>query len=129
MDSDPNRTALRESHRIQRLRLDSHVCLICGEPALKTVSVQFAQTHGIPRSLIERHHVVGRKRDAEPTVFLCLTHHWMITTGLLREGVYMQTERNVDVRIAQCLIAVAILFEMLAPALRRWADKLRTRSK
>jgi hypothetical protein len=129
MDSDPNRTALRESHRIQQLQLDSHVCLICGEPALKTVSVQFAQTHGIPRSLIERHHVVGRKRDAELMVNVCLTHHWLLTTGLLREGVDMQAERNVDVRIAQCLVAVAILLEMLAPALRRWADKLRKRSK
>jgi len=129
MDSDPNRTALREARRSQRLGAYHDACIICGEPALRTVSVQFAQTHGIPRSLIERHHVVGRKRDAELMVHVCLTHHWLVTTGLLREGVDMQAERNVDVQIAQCLVAVAILFEMLAPALRRWADKLRKRSK
>jgi hypothetical protein len=124
MDRDPNQTALREARRVQRLGQSAEVCVICGEPVLKVVSKTFAQTHGIPRSLIEQHHIVGRRRDSGFVVPLCLTHHWKATVGLLREGVDMVRERVPHILIAQCLRAVAMFLEMLAPAMRKWADIL-----
>jgi hypothetical protein len=125
MDSDPNRTALREAKRIQNLDGCNGVCVICGEPSLITVTVEFAEEHGIPRCLIEIHHAVCRRRDPDLHVPLCLTHHWMATVGLLRENIGTQCERNKVERIAHCLIALANFLEMLAPAIRRWAAKLK----
>lgn len=125
MDSDPNRTGLREARRIQRLRGCNGVCLICGEPSLITVTTQFAKEHGIPRSLIEIHHAVCRRRDPDLCVQLCLTHHWMATVGLLRENVGTQRERGTNELVANCLIALASFLEMLAPAIRKWAAWLK----
>jgi|HubBroStandDraft_6_1064221.scaffolds.fasta_scaffold01398_6 hypothetical protein len=90
MDCDPNRTALREARRHQRLGGCPDICIICGEPALKTVTAKFAETHGIPRSLIEQHHIVGKQRNSQLLVPLCLTHHWKVTVGLLQENISMR---------------------------------------
>lgn len=125
MDGDPNRTALREAKRLQNLGGCNGVCVICGEPSLVTVTAEFAEEHGIPRSLIETHHAVCRRRDPDLHVPLCLTHHWKATVGLLRENIGTQSERSKIERVAHCLIALASFLEMLAPAIRRWAAKLK----
>jgi hypothetical protein len=129
MDCDPNRTALREARRHQRLGDCPDICIICGEPALKTVTAKFAETHGIPRSLIEQHHIVGKQRNPQLLVPLCLTHHWKVTVGFLQENISMRRERDAKKFVAQCLRALAIFLEMLVPALRNWADRLLELSK
>ncbi|MGH2508122.1 MAG: hypothetical protein ACRDHZ_12060 [Ktedonobacteraceae bacterium] len=124
MDRDPNRTALREARRLQRLGSCEEVCVVCGQPATKGVSAQFAQDHGIAKTLIEKHHVVGKERDEGLVVPLCLTHHWLLTVGLLRESIEMKRDQKVQVRVAQCLRALALFLELLTPALREWANLL-----
>lgn len=124
MDRDPNRTALREARRLQRLGDSSGCCVICGEPALKAVTAKWAKAHGIATSLIEQHHTVAWQRDSELMVPLCLTHHWKATVGLLQECIGMRRERDRIELVANCLKALAAFFEMLAPALRRWAKQL-----
>ncbi len=123
-DHDPIRTALREAHRQQRLGDCVDVCIICGEPALKAVSNKFAQTHGIPRSLVERHHVVGKQRDAKLVVPLCLTHHWIMTVRLLEENVSMRREQDQRKFVAQCLRALIAFLRLLVPAMEKWVDRL-----
>jgi hypothetical protein len=125
MDTNSNRTALREARRIKELGGCNGCCLICGESALHLVSADFAAEHGIPRCLIEIHHLVCRRRDPEFHVPLCLTHHWMATVGLLREGVSAQAEYKKIERVVTCLIALASFLEMLAPAVRKWATWLK----
>lgn len=125
MDSNSNRTALREATRIKKLGGCNGCCLICGEPALYVVSAEFAEERGIPRCLIEAHHVVCRRRDPDLHAPLCLTHHWMATVDLLREGVNAQPEHKRTERVVTCLIALAIFLEMLAPAIRKWATWLK----
>lgn len=129
MDHDPNSAALREARRHQKLGNCSDICLICGQPALKIVSVKFAEAHGIPRSLIEGHHVVGVRRNSQLMVPLCLTHHWILTVKLINENIHMQAERDDNEFVAQCLTMLAIFLEILSPALRDWAERLRERSK
>lgn len=90
MDHDPNSAALREARRHQKLGNCPDICLICGQPALKIVSAKFAEAHGIPRSLIEDHHVLGVRRNSQLTVPLCLTHHWILTAKLLNENISIQ---------------------------------------
>jgi hypothetical protein len=123
-DHDPVRTALREARRQQRLGDCVDVCIICGEPALRTVSNRFGEAHGISRSLVEQHHVVGKQRDTKLVVPLCLTHHWKMTVRLREENVSMRREQDQRKFVAQCLRALIAFLRLLVPAMENWVDRL-----
>jgi hypothetical protein len=117
MDRDPNRTAIRLARRLERLGPDP-VCVLCGylDP--------FALIP-ILRTLLEKHHVVMEAHDGELTAPVCRNCHAVATEKLLQERISPQFEPDNRIRIALVLTALAVFFEMLAPALRRWAEQLR----
>jgi hypothetical protein len=127
-DQDPIKTAVRSTKRKQRLGKGAHACLLCGysEPeGLVPVKPEWLEAHGVPRCLLEEHHLVGHKRDRELVALLCRNCHAKATEGLLREGISMQPEDNPKALVATMLDALAVFLEMLAAAVRRWAEMLR----
>ena len=128
MDRDPIKTAARARRRHERHGGDPSVCLLCGYSdlvALVRVSPDWLMAHGVPRSLLEEHHLAGRKHDPELTVPLCRNCHAEATEGLLRAGVSMRPEPNPIARVALQLDAQAIFHEALAASERRSAELLR----
>ncbi len=128
IDKDPIKTAVRNVRRNQRLGEGEHSCLLCGyaEPeGLVAVNTQWLESRGVPRRLLEDHHLVGWKRDGELTALLCRNCHAKATEGLLRAGISMQREPDPKELVAMMLDALAVFFEMLAAAVRRWAQMLR----
>jgi hypothetical protein len=121
MDRNPNKTAIRNMRRLERLG-ENPVCVICG------YSSPFALIP-VRRSLLEQHHVAVKAHDAELVATLCRNCHAEITEQLLREGLNPHFEPNKIVRISLILTALAVFIEMLAPALRRWAKSLMEAAK
>ena len=128
MDRDPIKSAARDMRRHERHGGSSSVCMLCGYPdlvALIRVSPDWLTAHGCQRSLLEKHHLVGRKHDPELTVPLCRNCHAEATEGLLKAVVSMRPEPDPARRIALMLDALAVFREEEAEALRRWAELLR----
>ena len=126
MDRLPNATALREARRLQELGDIPSVCAFCAyEGPVILVTVKWLKAHGVPKKLLEDHHLDGRKYDPELTIPLCRNCHGECTEGLLREGVSMRFERDERERIALSLEAEAAFFERYAHAQRRKADRIR----
>jgi hypothetical protein len=128
MDKNPIGTAVRSTRRNERLGGGEHACLLCGysEPeALVSVTPEWLEAHGVPRRLLEEHHLVGRKRDGKLVALLCRNCHAKATEGLLQAGIGMQCERDPRTLVATMLDALAVFLEMLAAAVRRWAEMLR----
>jgi hypothetical protein len=116
MDRNPSGTAVRLMRRLERLGSDP-VCVLCG----------YANPHAlipVRRDLLERHHVVCKDHDGALTAPLCRNCHGEVTELLRQDGVNPRFEPNRLVRIALILTAMAVFFEMLAPAFRRWAEQL-----
>lgn len=116
MDVDPARTAARHRRRLDRLGPDC-ACALCGyrnPSALIRVS----------RTLLEAHHVFGRKRDSELTVVLCRNCHAEITEDLRRSGIPMVRERDPRKRVAYALLARAAFLEKEVESMKRFAELL-----
>jgi hypothetical protein len=116
MDRDPSGTATRRLRRLKRLGSDP-VCVLCG----------YANPYGlvpVQRDLLEHHHVVCKHHDQELTVPLCRNCHAEVTEGLRQDDINPRFQPNKVVRIALVLTAMAVFFEKLAPAFRRWAEQL-----
>jgi hypothetical protein len=130
MDRLPNRTALREARRLQKLGDIAPVCAFCGyEGFVISVTVRWLKARGVPRKilnkLLEDHHPHGSKHDPDLTIPLCRNSHAECTEGVRREGVSMRFEPNPRERIARTLEAQAAFFENLAEAQRRLAGRVR----
>lgn len=124
MDRDPIKTDIRRRRTQKRLGCEQPICVLCGHPgieSLTSVSPDWLKKHGI-----EWHHVVGKKRDTGLVISLCFNCHRAATEGLARAGVTMLAETDPKTLVAQVLDALAVFFEMLVDALRRWAELLRT---
>ena len=116
MDVEPARTAARRRRRIERLGPDC-ACALCGyrNPwALILVS----------RTLLEAHHVFGRKRDSKSTVVLCRNCHAEITEDLRREGIPMKRERDSIKRTGHMLRSGAVFFKKYAESIDKRGREL-----
>ena len=128
MDQNPIKTAGRAARRKEYLGGGEGMCLLCGyskPEALIPVTEEWLEAHGIPRRILEEHHVATRNRDGQLVALLCRNCHTEATEGLLRAGVSMRAERDPRARVAAMLDALAVFLGMLAEAVRRWAEILR----
>jgi hypothetical protein len=104
MDELPIKTARRLARRAEQLR-----CLQCGR-----------------KIGLEQHHVAGRNHDGEFVAPLCRACHAQVTENLRRADVDMRYESNSVERVGQALKATAVFLHMLAEALWRWAEWLKS---
>ena len=126
MDRSPNATALREARRLQELGDSPSVCAFCTyEGPVIVVTEKWLKAFGVPKKLLEDHHVSGKKHDSELTIPLCHNCHDECHEGILREGVRLQPAKDERERIALSLEAEAAFFERYAEAQRRKANRVR----
>jgi hypothetical protein len=130
MDSDPNRTALREARRKQKLGDIPSVCAFCPyEGPVILVTKKWLRTHGVSKKWLKKwledHHPGGRNHDPGLKIPICRNCHGECTEGLLRAGVRMCPTRNKRERLALTLEAQAAFFEDFARAQRRNAEFVR----
>ena len=112
---------VRRSRRVRRLGSDHAACAICGE-------TEPAVLDRVSRRLIEFHHLAGWVNDPELGVFLCLTHHGLLTE-LMRAGIPLDrvTERSDMERLAAVLRGTALYAGLQAEVFQRWADIVEAR--
>jgi hypothetical protein len=123
-DNDPSRTARRELIRLSRFCDAPLVCFLCdyADPVgLIPVTAEWLRANGVPSSLFERDHVVGRAHDPDFIVSICRNCHAEVTEGRLRAGISMRPELDQNRREALRLQSLALFHEKTAEALRRWA--------
>ena len=132
MDRNPNRAALRAARRLDRLhkRLGNcpAVCTFCpyANPMfLIVVTVDWLKAHKVPRSVLQEHHLWGRKHDPKLTVPVCPNCHAEITESYRQEDVKMSPEPDPVANEVSMLTAEAVVHERWAAAKRRRAEALR----
>ncbi len=126
IDSDPFKTARRSLRRRARLGAIPRACILCDciDPvALIPVSKSQLEAKGLPATLFEKDHIVGRAHDPEFTFPLCRNCHAIITDERLVVGITMLSEPDDNERAALRLDALALFEETVAEALRRWAEE------
>jgi hypothetical protein len=103
-DQHPIRTARRRVRQDERVRLGlaATACILC----------------------IQEHHTAGRNHDPKLRAPLCEKHHREIHEQILRTGISLRYERNVNKRAAMALRAMAIYGRAQADAMDRLADLL-----
>jgi hypothetical protein len=104
IDENPIKTARRLFRRKDQLR-----CVQCGR-----------------KTDLEWHHVAGRNHDPELVAPLCQACHAQVTEKLRRAEVDMRYEPNSAKRVRIVLKATAVFLHMLADALWRWAEWLKS---
>src|SRR4029077_1472901 len=132
MDRSSNRTALRAARRLDRLHKRigncAPVCTFCpyANPMfLIVVTLECLQTHKVPKSVLQEHHLWGRRLDPKLTVPVCPNCHAEITEGYRQEEVSMRPEPNPIANEVSMLTAEAVVHERWAAAKRRRAEALR----
>ena len=78
----------------------------------------------VARTLLEAHHLSGRKRDRELTVVLCRNCHGEITEELRRAGIPMTRERNPVKRAGYMLRSGAVFFRKYAESIDKRGQEL-----
>ena len=116
MDADPARTAARRNRRIEHLGPDC-ACALCG------YRNPFALV-AVPRTLLEAHHLFGRKRDLGLTVTLCRNCHAEVTEDLRKAGIPMVRERDPVKRAAYALLSGAVFFRKYAETIEKLGREL-----
>src|SRR5262249_36988959 len=103
-DQNPIRTARRKVRLEERERLGLAVppCILC----------------------IQLHHTAGQNHDPKLTAPLCEKHHREMHEKMLRAGIPLRYERDIDKRAAMALRAMAVYGRAQADAMDRWADLL-----
>jgi hypothetical protein len=110
----------RERRAEERLRVvgEQAACVICGErerAALRKAS----------RGLIEFHHLAARVNDPELGIYLCLTHHRILTEQMRDAGVRLDDdEREFLERLRDVLVGIGLALVMIGEALLNWAHGL-----
>lgn len=130
IDSDPFQTARRNLRRRARFGQVPQACVLCGRPdlaALFSGTRAELEAEGVPRTLFEKDHVVGRAHDPDFLFSICRSCHAEVTDERLRAGISMLPELDANKRDALRLQALAFFEEKLAEALRRWASEARNR--
>jgi len=103
-DQHPIRTARRKVRQKGRERLGLAVppCFLC----------------------IQLHHTAGQNHDPELKAPLCEKHHREMHEQMLRAGISLGYEPNVNRRATMALRAMAVYGRAQADAMDRWADLL-----
>jgi hypothetical protein len=101
---------------VTRLGSDA-ACVLCG------YQNPFALI-AVPRTLLEAHHIFGRKRDPKSTVKLCRNCHAEITEELRRAGVPMVREHDPRKRAAYALLGGGVFFRKYADSIEKLAREL-----
>lgn len=125
-DIDPSRTARREMRRLSRFGDAPLVCFLCdyADPVgLIAVTAEWLKAQGVPSSLFEGDHIVGRVHDPDFIVAICRNCHAEVTERRFREGISMRPELDQNTREALRLRSLAMFHEKTAEALRRWAEE------
>lgn len=116
MDADPARTAARRRRKIERL---GHDCAgaLCGyrNPCALIVA---------SRTLLEAHHIFGRKHDSGSTVVLCRNCHAEITEDLMQAAIPMKRERDPIKRAGYMLRSGAVFFKTYAESIDKRGREL-----
>lgn len=123
-DIDPSRTARREMRRLARFGDAPLICFLCNyaDPVgLYAVTAGWLEAKGVPRSLFEGDHVVGRAHDPDFIVAICRNCHAEVTEGRFQEGISMRRELDQNAREALRLRSLAMFHQKTADALQRWA--------
>lgn len=102
--------------RIERLG-DDCACALCGYRNPFALIV-------VSRTLLEAHHVFGRKRDSESTVVLCRNCHAEITELIRRAGIPMKRERDPRKRAGYMLRSGAVFFQKYAESIDKLGREL-----
>ena len=126
IDRNAIQTAIRKTRRLEHLGDGPRVCFICGyEDPIALVAMRAAdcQKSSSLRTLLEDHHVAGRRNDPKLTIPLCRNCHAELTEDLRCEDVSMKAIPNRRRPSAWRLLGLASLFERIAEALRRWASE------
>lgn len=98
-DQSPIRTArrlVRQDER-ERLGLAATACILC----------------------IQDHHTAGKNHDPKLTAPLCEKHHREMHEQMLRAGISLQYERDINKRAAMAFRAMAVYGRAQADALDR----------
>lgn len=118
MTPDPIATAARRAKRINRLH-GATACLACG---ITDAHVLTPTPGGDVPQLLEEHHLLGRKNDADFVVALCQNCHALHHEGLRQVGV------DVGRRHDNPLDAVIAFMQSIGTLLRllvdRWHDMI-----
>jgi hypothetical protein len=125
-EHDPISNDARQAERLRKFGPEPHLCLFCG---LDDPSVLIPKTfrwlkQRVHRSILEKHHVLGRNHDNDFIVLLCRNCHAKVTEGYLQVGIELRREPNVRKRIAQMLRAEAAFLRQLAERNCQWAADL-----
>jgi hypothetical protein len=116
MTRNASQDAVRAAKQHARLG-EAAVCVVCGyanEDALRLVA----------RSVVEKHHVVGRVHEADVVVPLCANCHVTLTEAVRRSGADMKDIPNLLDRLISMLRAIGTFLKTMGDAALRWADQL-----
>ena len=103
-----------EARQLMRLGSENRVCVICGE------------SNPARLMLWKGHHLTGKDRDPRFKVVICFNcHHELHDFRAPIAGVkFGKREGPIPARTAARLQAMAVLHEMTAENMSRWADEL-----
>lgn len=94
-------------------------CVLCGE---RDPDVLRPRPAG---SLLEVHHLAGRRNDPDLTVVLCLNCHRRMSARMPTYGIDLEHgDRSTSDRVEALLRGLAVFFEVLARSLIVWAGRL-----
>ena len=127
-EHDPIATDARHAERLRKLGPGPHCCLFCSvsDPvALIPKTLRWLKRR-VPRSVLEKHHVLSKNHDPTFIVLLCRNHHAAVTEAYLQAGVELHLETDPKKRIVLMLRAEAVFLRQLADRNCQWADDLST---
>jgi len=109
---------LRAEQRARRFGEDA-ACVICGQRDL-------AALRKASCALVEYHHLAGRANDPELGIYLCLTHHAILTEQMRDAAVALGKgdERVLLERLQAILVGIGLALVMIGEALLDWAKML-----
>src|SRR6266508_2794819 len=111
IDVNPVGNEVRKEVHRQSLGDDAR-CALCGEQDYRKLIQS-------KRSTLDKHHILGRKNDAELTIFLCRNCHAVYTESQIDAGVlcYPNGSRNIVEIVADCIYALAVFLQHLVDTL------------
>ena len=117
VDVDPIGTDGRHVRRVRRLGPDA-TCGLCGQSQVECLTTK-------PRSILEVHHVAGRRNDADLVVVLCLNCHARAGENQRSAGVLTSSAPASSVEAMEAgLRSLASFFALIVETCLRWADQL-----
>jgi len=128
MNNEPIKTAVRRRRKQERFGRLNPICVICGNGNLETlaeVTPEWLRQRVPPERLIELHHVFGQQSEPRAVIPVCMNCHRSLTERLAQAGISMRPPNEPREFVALMLDALALFFESLVEALRRWAVYLR----